>query len=152
MYSMELQQRQFPIPILFLIFNRPDTTALVFEEIRKRKPQQLFIAADGPRLTHSDDVDRCAQARSVRQLIDWPCEVHTLFRDHNRGCGKAVSEAVTWFFTHVERGIILEDDCVPDQTFFDFCGFMLDRYRDNDQVMMIAGTSYLFNKVQSPES
>jgi hypothetical protein len=139
-------------PILFLIFNRPNTTNVVFEEIRKQRPRQLFIAADGPRPTHVGDNEHCAQARSIVDRIDWPCEIHTLFRDQNLGCGRAVSESVTWFFAHVEQGIILEDDCVPDQTFFDFCAQMLEHYRDNQKIMMIAGTSYLFNTVQSRES
>ncbi|MFA6262995.1 MAG: hypothetical protein WCW33_00205 [Candidatus Babeliales bacterium] len=143
---------QLQCPILFLIFNRPDTTNVVFEEIRKQRPRLLFIAADGPRPTHVDDNVRCAQARSILDRIDWPCTVHTLFRDQNLGCGSAVSESVTWFFAHVEEGIVLEDDCVPDPTFFDFCAAMLDRYRDNPKIMMIAGTSYLFNTVQSRES
>jgi hypothetical protein len=145
-------QYQFSIPILFLIFNRPDTTNIVFEEIRKQRPRQLFIAADGPRLTIIDDLERCAQARAITRLIDWPCEVHTLFRVCNLGCGKAVSEAITWFFSYVEQGIILEDDCVPDPSFFDFCAAMLERYQRDTNVMMIAGTSYLFNTVQSRKS
>ncbi len=148
---MELQH-QFVTPILFLIFNRPDTTRIVFDQIRKQKPRQLFVAADGPRLTHNDDALRCEQARALVGTINWPCEVHTLFRDHNLGCGRAVSEAITWFFSHVEQGIILEDDCVPDQTFFDFCTAMLERYRDDRRIMMITGTSYLFNKITSRES
>lgn len=148
---MELEP-QFFTPILFLIFNRPDTTRIVFDQIRKQKPRQLFIAADGPRSTCSDDVDRCTQTRAIIENIDWPCEVHTLFRDHNLGCGRAVSEAITWFFSHVDHGIILEDDCVPDLTFFDFCTIMLERYRDDTRVMMITGMSYLFNKVTSHET
>ncbi len=142
-------QHQFFTPILFLIFNRPDTTRIVFDQIRKQKPRQLFIAADGPRLTHNDDVIRCKQARALIDTIDWPCEVQTLFRDENLGCGRAVSEAITWFFSHVEQGIILEDDCVPDATFFDFCTAMLERYRDDSRVMMITGLSYLLNKITS---
>jgi hypothetical protein len=139
-------------PLLFLIFNRPDTTRIVFDQIRKQRPRQLFIAADGPRPTRADDVDRCAQTRAIIEDIDWPCEVHTLLRDHNLGCGKAVSQAITWFFVHVEQGIILEDDCVPDPTFFDFCTLMLERYRNDTRVMMVTGMSYLFNKITARET
>jgi hypothetical protein len=148
----QLSDHQFSTPILFIIFNRPTTTRIVFEHIRDRKPRQLFIAADGPRLTHHNDADYCQQARAVVDNIDWPCVVHTLFHDKNLGCGRAVNTAISWFFSHVERGIILEDDCVPDPTFFDFCDTMLDRYNDDLRIMMIAGTSYLFNRVRSTNS
>ncbi len=124
----------------------------MFEQIRRRRPKKLFIAADGPRPGRQDDIINCALARSIIDQIDWSCKVYTLFRDENLGCGKAISQAATWFFEHVEEGIILEDDCLSDPTFFDFCTTMLDRYRNDPQVMMISGTSYLFNKVASKES
>jgi hypothetical protein len=74
--------------------------------------------------------------------VDWDCEVHTLFRDENLGCKKAVSSAITWFFKHVEAGIILEDDCVPHPSFFWYCGVLLDRYQDDDRIMTISGNNF----------
>ncbi len=97
-------------PILFLIFNRPDTTARVFDAIRKAKPQQLYIAADGPRANNENDIENSARVKQVVSGIDWECQVKTLYRETNLGCGKAVSEAISWFFAHVEEGIILEDN------------------------------------------
>jgi len=137
-------------PVLFLVFNRPATTRLVFEQIRKVQPQKLFIAADGPR--DQQEALLCAQVRDIVTFVDWDCQVYTLFRDQNLGCGKAISLAISWFFEHVEEGIILEDDCVPDATFFDYCQGLLDRYRHDQRVMMITGTSYLFNSVKHSES
>ncbi len=141
----------FEVPILFLIFNRPDTTLKVFNQIRKVKPKKLFIAADGPR-EKVDDVENCRLARNIVNQIDWDCEVKTLFRKENLGCGKAVSSAINWFFEHVEEGIILEDDCLADFSFFNFCRLMLDKYRYEQKVMMICGTNYFFNKVKSKDS
>ena len=140
----------FETPILFLIFNRPKATEKVFNAIRKVQPKQLFIAADGPRLDKLEDIKRCEQTRSVVKKIDWPCEVKTLFRTDNLGCGKAVSQAISWFFTHVEEGIILEDDCLPNRSFFDFSAIMLEKYRNNDQIMHISGTNHLFNTKLTP--
>ncbi|MDR6940422.1 nucleotide-diphospho-sugar transferase [Mucilaginibacter pocheonensis] len=133
----------FKTPVLFLIFNRPDITGRVFNEIRKLQPAQLFIAADGPRANYPGEEENCTLTRQmVLNNIDWPCEVKTLFRDKNLGCGKAVWEAITWFFDHVEEGIILEDDCLPDNTFFCFCENLLERYRHNNEVMHIGGANF----------
>lgn len=128
-------------PVLFLLFNRPEQTFRVFEEIRKAQPEKLFIAADGPREDKEGEAGNCEQARSIVNKIDWKCEVKTLFRDKNLGCRDAVSSAITWFFDNVEEGIILEDDCLPNQSFFKFCEELLERYRDNKTIMHIGGVN-----------
>lgn len=130
------------VPILFVIFNREDTTKVVFEQIKQYKPTSLFIAADGPR--NEAEAAVCARTREyVIKNIDWECDVQTLFREKNLGCGKAVSSAISWFFTHVEMGVILEDDCVPNKSFFQFCADMLMTHKENDNVMHVSGTWYL---------
>jgi hypothetical protein len=131
-------------PVLFIIFNRPDYAKKVFAQIRKAKPKQLFIAADGPRKDNILDVEQCLKTRKIIEKIDWDCEVKTLLRDENLGCAKGVSGAITWFFEHVEEGIILEDDCVPDISFFTFCEFMLNKYRNTEGVMHVAGSNFHF--------
>ncbi len=137
----------FETPILFLIFNRPDTTEKVFQEIKNIKPKQLFIAADGPR--SEEEQILCKETRDlVLNNIDWDCEVKTLFRDENLGLRLAVSQAISWFFENVEQGIILEDDTVPSKSFFSFTQAMLERYKDNKNIMCINGenvTSYKFD-------
>jgi hypothetical protein len=130
-------------PVLFLIFNRLDTVKRVFREIRAQQPSALYIAADGPR-PQKGEAERaaCSEVRAwVVSQIDWDCGVHTLFREENLGCGVAVSGAITWFFENVEEGIILEDDCLADPSFFSFCEEMLTRYRDCPQVMHISGNN-----------
>lgn len=133
----------YSVPILFLIFNRPAFTEMVFEAIAKIKPKYLYIAADGPRPDKPDDIDLCAKTRSVIERINWDCEVKTLLRDKNLGCKSAVSEAINWFFENVNEGIILEDDCLPDRTFFPFCEELLTKYRFDDKVMSISGSNLL---------
>jgi hypothetical protein len=128
-------------PVLFLIFSRPSTTEIVFEEIRKAKPSKLFVAADGPREGRPGEREKCEAARAVISKVDWDCEVKTLFRDKNLGCGRAISEGITWFFEHVDEGIILEDDTKPGPEFFRFCAEMLEYYRDDHRVMEVSGTS-----------
>ena len=129
-------------PILFLIFNRPDTTEKVFAEIRKQQPRYLFIAADGPRKNKPDDVVLSNKCKQIVSKIDWDCQVETLYQVNNLGCGFAPATAITWFFSKVEEGIILEDDCIPNDSFFKFCESLLIEHRNNINVMMICGTSY----------
>lgn len=130
----------FNTPILYLIFNRPDLTEITFEPICKIKPKQLFIAADGPRKGNTYDEMNCMIARKyVLSKIDWDCEIRTLFRDENLGCGIAVSSAITWFFETVDSGIILEDDCFANNSFFYFCENLLIKYHKNNYITHIAG-------------
>jgi len=105
-------------PVLFLVFNRPEQTARVFEAIRQARPSRLYVAADGPRPDRPRDAQACAQTRAIATEIDWPCQLHTLMRDFNLGCAQAVSQAITWFFEQEEEGIVIEDDCLPDASFF----------------------------------
>lgn len=133
----------YSVPVLFLIFNRPTFTEMVFEAIAEIKPKYLYIAADGPRPDKPDDIGLCAQTRSVIERINWDCEVKTLLRDKNLGCKPAVSEAISWFFENVSEGVILEDDCLPDKSFFPFCAELLEKYRLNDKVMSISGSNLL---------
>jgi hypothetical protein len=132
--------------VLFVIFNRPATTLRVFEAIKKAQPSQLFIAADGPRYPLKNEFSLCRDVRAIAELVDWPCEVHTLFQDTNLGCGRGVSTALDWFFSKIEEGIILEDDCLPSDDFFTFCAQGLAQYRQDERVTMITGTNYLLGK------
>lgn len=140
----------FTTPILLLIFNRPDTTAQVFQEIRKQQPKYLYVAADGPRDGVESDAELCRQARAVALNIDWDCEVKTLLREQNLGCGVAPAQAITWFFEHVEQGIILEDDILPDQTFFPYCEQMLAHFKHDERVMHISGCYFLTDLITAP--
>lgn len=137
-------EKEFDAPILFLIFNRPNLTEKVLSQIRKIQPKKLFVAADGPRDSHPEDKDKCRATREcILQKVDWDCELKTLFRDENLGCGLAVSQAITWFFDQVEMGIILEDDVLPDLSFFPYCQQLLKLYEKDTQIMMISGLNQL---------
>lgn len=134
---------RFTTPILFLIFNRPAETKRVFATLRDLRPTRLFVAGDGPRAGRAQEAELVAETRKIATEIDWPCELVTLFREQNLGCGPAVSGAITWFFQQVESGIILEDDCLPHPDFFPYCATLLERYRDEPRIATIAGTHFL---------
>lgn len=131
--------KQIKVPVLFLVFNRPDTTAAVFHEIRKAQPLRLYISGDGPRKNKAGESEKVAEVRKIVNEVDWPCEVKLLLREENLGCKHAVSSAITWFFEQEEYGIILEDDCLPSQSFFKFCEEMLLRYVDSLDIWHISG-------------
>jgi len=149
----------FDIPILFLVFNRLDTTEQVFNVIRKITPKKLYIASDGPRDNRAGEDEKVKTVRDfILNSINWECEIKTLFREKNLGCGKGPAEAITWFFEHVEMGIILEDDCVPSLSFFSYCEELLKMYQHNNTIYHIAGHnplvytkspfSYYFARIQ----
>ena len=134
----------FNTPILYIIFNRLDTVQQTFPVIKKQKPKYLYIAADGARKDKEGELEKCQQVRDwVLSQIDWDCDVKTLFRDENLGCGKGPAEAITWFFNNVEQGIILEDDCLPSDSFFKYCEELLEYYKDDMRVWQISGTNRL---------
>jgi hypothetical protein len=130
-------------PVAFLVFNRPDCTAKVFEEIRRARPKKLLVVADGPRPGRPDDETNC---RAVRELIekgvDWPCDVETAYAKENMGCRNRVSSGLTWVFERVEEAIVLEDDCLPSPTFFPYCEELLARFRTDSRIMAINGCNY----------
>lgn len=138
--------------ILFLVFNRPDTTSIVFEKIRQIKPPRLYVAGDGPRKGNDEDIKKVKKVREIVTKIDWPCDVKTLFREKNLGCKKGVSTAITWFFKQEEKGIILEDDCVPHLNFFNFCESLLDHYANDARVSVITGNNFQEKKWQGDAS
>lgn len=129
-------------PILFCVFNRPDLTARVFRSIARQRPKRLLIACDGPRKSQPADRSLVQQTRDICQQIDWPCDVSTFFRHRNHGCRKHMAAAITWAFDLCEQLIILEDDCLPDLSFFSFCESLLDRFANDPRVMMVSGDNF----------
>lgn len=141
---MEINQTKFETAILFITFNRYETTLEVFTEIKKVKPTKLYIASDGPRENNANDKIIIPKIRSFLETnIDWECNLYLLFSEHNLGCKLGVVKAIDWFFENEEKGIILEDDVLPNEDFFAFMSFGLERYKDDSRVMMITGTNYL---------
>ena len=138
--------------VLFLIFNRPETTRQVFEAIRAAQPPRLYVAADGPRIDRAGEVERCAEARRIATAVDWACDVQTLFRDQNLGCKVGVSTGISWFFEHEAEGIILEDDVLPLPSFFPYCDELLERYRDDDRIALVSGCNLIAHRFTPPES
>lgn len=136
-------------PILFLVFNRLEPTKKVFESIKKAQPPRIYIASDGPRKNINGEIEEVERVRNyILQNINWDCEVKTLFREKNLGCKYAVSDAISWFFKNEEQGIILEDDCLPNESFFWFCEELLEKYKNDFRVWHISGDNFQDNKLR----
>jgi hypothetical protein len=133
-------------PVAFIIFNRPNTTQKVFAEIARAQPPKLLVIGDGPRASRAGEDELVAATRAIIKQVDWPCEVLVNFSDLNLGCKVRVSSGLDWIFEQVPEAIILEDDCLPDQSFFRFCEELLDRYRNDFRVGMISGDNFQFGR------
>jgi hypothetical protein len=139
-------------PVAFLIFNRPDTTKKVFDLIREAKPPKLLVVADGPRQDKVGEVEKSMATRAIIDLVDWDCEVIANYSDVNLGCKVRVSSGIDWVFHEVEEAIILEDDCLPDLSFFRYCDELLERYRYDTRIMFISGDNFQFGRRSNTNS
>ena len=132
------------LAVLCVFFIRPEAFAQVFEQVRKARPSQLFLYQDGPRPDRPEDAEKIACCRRIAEEgIDWECEVHRNYQEQNVGVDPSMFNAVTWMFSHVEKGVILEDDIVASQSFFPFCKELLDRYETDNRIFTIAGMNHL---------
>ncbi|HOU68317.1 MAG: hemolysin hemolytic protein [Paludibacteraceae bacterium] len=135
-------------PVLLIVFNRLDKVIKVFESIKQYEPQQLFIASDGWRDTVPDEKEKCLEIRNwIVSHVDWKCEVKTLYQSKNLGCGLGPATAISWFFNNVDAGIILEDDCIPHQDFFEYASVLLNRYAKNEDVLAINSSNFQNKKI-----
>jgi hypothetical protein len=139
-------------PVAFIIFNRPEVTQRVFAEIAKAQPPKLLVVGDGPRKARAGEAERVAAARDIIRQVDWPCDVLCNYSDINLGCKARVSSGLDWVFEQVPEAIILEDDCLPDQSFFRFCEDLLDRYRADQRIGMISGDNFQFGREYNEDS
>ena len=130
-------------PVVLIIFKRWEQTQKVLEVISQVKPSQLFIIADGPRPEQPGEKEKCFATREVVENIDWECEVFRNYSEINLGTGKRISSGLDWVFDHTDRAIILEDDCVPQLSFFPFCEELLEKYQDDTRITSIAGQNFL---------
>lgn len=140
-------------PVALLVFNRVETTRRVLDRIRVARPRQLFVVADGPRADRPEDVERCAAVRVlIEDGIDWPCDVRRDYAEQNLGCARRVVSGLNWVFSVAEEAIVLEDDCVPEPTFFPFCAELLARYRHEPRVGVISGSNHQYREFPIEES
>lgn len=130
------------LSVLLIFFARPDTFEKVFEKVRAAKPKKLFLACDGPREGRADDIEKTAACKKIAENIDWDCEVYRRYSEVNLGCGEGPQQAITWAFSHTESLVVLEDDCVPHDSFFPYMAEMLARYKDDTRIGLLSGFNH----------
>ncbi len=135
--------------VLLTGFNRPELLAEVIERIRAVAPPRVYLAVDGPRQGIPGEAEKVRACQQLADTLDWGCEVFTLFREVNLGCGRGVSGAIDWFFDHEERGVILEDDILPAPDFFPYVDSMLEWYAEDPRIAAITGTNFIPPALQS---
>ena len=136
-------------PILVMAFNRPEHLSVLLHRLREVGAQRIYIAIDGPREDRHGEINKVQACRDLISTIDWTDDVSTLIQERNLGCGLGVSTAISWFFSHVERGIILEDDIIPVPSFVPYCSDLLDRYAEDVRVFAISGCNFVPPSEQS---
>ncbi len=147
-----MNQVNITTPVILLAFNRPNTTKKVFDVIRRIKPSKLLLVADGARENKPEEIENCAAVRNIINDIDWECKVLTNYSDINLGCKQRISSGLDWAFSLVDRAIILEDDCLPNISFFRFCEELLEKYQDDTRIMTISGDNFQFGKKRTKDS
>ena len=129
--------------VVLLVFNRPEHTRIVANRVREARPRAVYVVADGPRPVNSTDEQLCADVRGVIGDIEWDCPVHTLYAENNMGLKARVSSGLDWVFDHEESAIILEDDCLPDPSFFPYATELLERYASDARIGIVSGNNFL---------
>ena len=140
-----MQRAKLDLAVLLIFFARPNTLSEVFAKVKQARPSKLFLACDGPRDGREDERARVEECKKIVSDIDWECEVYTNYSEENQGCGKGPRNAITWAFSHVDKLVILEDDCVADDSLFPFMQEMLDRYETDERVGLISGFNHMKN-------
>lgn len=129
-------------PVVMIIFKKLDTTKRVFEKVRAAAPNKLYVISDAPRKYVEGEDEKVQEVRKyIDSHIDWDCEVIRDYAEQNMGCGKRIASGLDRVFQNEEQAIILEDDCVPHDTFFRYCQEMLEHYKDDNRVLMIGGNN-----------
>jgi len=145
-----MKNEKFSVPVLLIIFNRSDYIQQILEVLKSVQVQNLYIVADGPR-NKNDDLT-ISKSKKLINNISWKCNISTNYAKKNLGPKRRLSSGITWFFDNVNEGIILEHDCLPHLSFFNFCKILLKKYRQNKKVMHISGNNFLFNKIDIDDS
>lgn len=137
-----MYESNLDVPVAIIFFVRPDSLKKVFEKVKKARPAKLFLIQDGARINNKEDEHLVQKCREIVEDIDWDCTIYRNYSESNLGCGRRPYSGISWVFEHVDRAIILEDDCIPADSFFNFCTEMLDKYENDSRVGIISGLNH----------
>lgn len=136
------------VAVLLTTFNRPEVTKKALNLIINSNPKKIYIHRDGPRKNNPEDIKKCKEVENIILNAKANCPIEVSLKKENHGLNKSMNKAISWFFENEEMGIILEDDILPNKSFYKFCSELLIRYRNNPEIHLISG----FNPLQEWES
>ena len=126
--------------VLLTVWKRPEQVLRVINVLREYKPKKVYVSCDGPNINIEGQKEKVLKTRSIiDQSIDWDCNLYKNYSDVNLGCRDGMTKAIDWFFNNEEEGIIIEDDCLPNIEFFEYCDNLLEKYRFNERIFSISG-------------
>jgi len=104
----------FETPVLVIGFNRPDKIVNLLERLYELGVTNLFVSLDGPR--NSAESLICEETLVLVKTFQSRFNLSVVWRDYNLGCNLGVVSALDWFFHQNSSGIVLEDDCYPEDS------------------------------------
>lgn len=137
-----MQKQKITVPVVLIIFNRPQLVEKQMKQLERVQPQKLFIISDGARAEKEGEEELVLQSRKIAENVSWQCEVEKVYAEHNMGCDDRIVSGLNSVFSKVEEAIILEDDCLPNESFFTYCQEMLYQYKENRDIMYISGCKW----------
>ena len=135
------------IPVLILGYNRPFHIKKLINSLRKIKPKRIYVSLDGSK-KNLEDIKKSELVKKQVNKINWDCVIKKNYNSKNLGCRESVSKGIEWFFNNNKFGIILEDDCIPNQSFFDFCHVINQLYKNNKKIFSISGSNFFNGKIK----
>lgn len=136
-------EQRYSVPVAVVVFNRPALAEKLLKILEKAEPQKLFVICDGARPEVPGESEKVEEVRALFREVSWDCEIYRNYASENMGCDYRVPSGIDWVFEHVDRAVILEDDCMPSPHFFRYAEEMLERYKDDPKVMMAAGSNLM---------
>ena len=138
-------KEQYQVPVAVFVFKRVELAKKMLKCLEQIRPTKLFVISDGPRRGVTGEQEQVEQVRALFNQVSWPCEIKRNYDRENMGCDVRVPSGISWVFEQVEEAVILEDDCIPTEDFFPYVQNVLEYYRDNPRVMMVAGSNSMMN-------
>lgn len=143
-------QQYFPdihsneLALLVIAYLRPDNLEFILDTAIDAGVKIIYISIDYPKNPTKDNLELHNQvisvARKYRNCSQYT--IHIVEREFNVGCSAAVLSSCDWFFNNVEKGIVLEDDCIPTSDFFEYCRDALKIVQNDEGIWIACGTQF----------
>ncbi len=128
-------------PILLMTYRRPNNTKLILQLLKKYKQKNIIVFNDG--LKNKEHSLEHKKTRQVISRFKGLKKLEIIFPKKNLTQKNNLPFALKKVFKKYNRVIILEDDCIPNRSFFKFCNLLLEKYKDDNRISQISGNNFL---------